>query len=449
MKKLPVAGPTYDYKLENIRNDIIEQELALCLKRQEDLAQNATIVDGDGNTTTLRANLDTEFYTRTEADAAIASATTTLVSTSDLTTALGDYTTTASLELNYYTKTSTDSAISSATTNLVSTSDLTTALGDYTTTATLTANYYTETEADTAISDAITTNNVTIGETYATIDTVSSVSGDVDSIEGKYAVKIDNNGHVSGFGLISTANDATIAGDGISGSPLPTTSTFTIAADAFKIVDTSDSNTPKTPFSVYNSSRVVDGITLPAGVYMENAFITKAEIVTLDADVIDAGTLNAERINIDGTMLDVTALGELKIKDAGVDTTQLETNSVTKLAAQRTASLSQTFGTSMTNVRDLTFTETLVYDVYSWLSVDVKNVSGSSVDVIFELHDTSDTILAQTVRTLANNEEQNVSLAGFSATINGSNSFAFAAQVVGGGDLEFDYLSLQILGRKR
>jgi hypothetical protein len=324
MKKLPVAGPTYDYKLENIRNDIIEQELALCLKRQEDLATNSTIVDGDGNTTTLRANLDTEFYTRTEADTAIASATTSLVSETALNTALGDYTNTATLEQNFYTKTDADSAIASATLNLVSTSDLATELGNYTTTASLEQNYYTEAEADSAISSAITTNNVTIGNTYATISTVSAVSGDVDGIQGKYAVKIDNNGHVSGFGLVSEANNAAIAGDGISGAA--TTSTFTIAADAFKIVDTSGAATPTSPFEVYTSSRTVDGVTVPAGVYMENANITAANIKTLDVDVI----------NLDGVTLD-TSGGELVVKNGGVNTTQIATNAVTKGASAQIA----------------------------------------------------------------------------------------------------------------
>lgn len=330
MKKLPVAGPTYDYKLENIRNDIIEQELALCLKRQEDLATNSTIVDGDGNTTTLRANLDTEFYTRTEADTAIASATTSLVSETALSTALEDYTNTATLEQNFYTKTDADSAIASATLNLVSTSDLATELGDYTTTASLEQNYYTETEADSAISSAITTNNVTLGNTYATISTVSSVSGDVDGIQGKYAVKIDNNGHVSGFGLVSEANNVAIAGDGISGSPLPTTSTFTIAADAFKIVDTSGAATPTSPFEVYTTSRTVDGVTVPAGVYMENANITAANIKTLDVDVI----------NLDGVTLD-TSGGQLIVKSQGIDTAQLKDDLVSTVERQE-APLSQT-----------------------------------------------------------------------------------------------------------
>ena len=331
MRKLPVAGPTYDYKLENIRNDIIEQELALCLKRQEDLAQNATIVDGDGNTTTLRANLDTEFYTRTEADTAIASATTSLVSETALNTALGDYTNTATLQQNFYTKTDADSAIATATTNLVSTTDLSTALGDYTNTATLEQNFYTKTDADSAISSAITTNNVSLGDTYGTIESVQAVEANVDGIEGKYAVKIDNNGHVSGFGLISTANNAT------------PTSTFTVTADAFKIVDTSGAATPASPFEVYTSARVVDGVTVPAGVYMENANITAANIKTLDVDVI----------NLDGVTLD-TSGGQLIVKPLGIDTAQLADDSVSTVERQEASSQTQTANGAFNDIATVT-----------------------------------------------------------------------------------------------
>lgn len=64
---------------------------------------------------------------------------------------------------------------------------------------------------------------------------VSSISG----IEAKYSVKVDVNGYVSGFGLISTANNDT---------PY---STFTLSANAFKIVDPSNGvTTPQQIFAV-------------------------------------------------------------------------------------------------------------------------------------------------------------------------------------------------------
>jgi hypothetical protein len=103
-----------------------------------------------------KAALVNDYYTKTDADSAITTATQYLVSTTGLTTALSTYATTATLTNSYYTKTATDSAITTATSTLVSTSGLATALGDYPTTATLTTNYYTKTGADTAISTATT-----------------------------------------------------------------------------------------------------------------------------------------------------------------------------------------------------------------------------------------------------------------------------------------------------
>ena len=89
------------------------------------------------------------------------------VSTSSLTTALGSYTTTTSLESNYYTKNNADSAIQAAVLGLASTTEVNTALGAYTNTADLTNNYYTKTSADSATSAAINTFNTnTLGADY-------------------------------------------------------------------------------------------------------------------------------------------------------------------------------------------------------------------------------------------------------------------------------------------
>lgn len=134
----------------------------LALIQQEQIAR----VDGDSanaalyttlnsqvnNSTTglpaTRATLINDYYTKTQTNSAISSATTSLVSTTALNTALGAYTTTAALQNSYYTKTQTDSAIASATTTLVSNTQLNTTLGSYVLTATLQNNYYTKAQAD-------------------------------------------------------------------------------------------------------------------------------------------------------------------------------------------------------------------------------------------------------------------------------------------------------------
>ena len=213
----------------------------------------------------------------------------------------------ANLSTNYYTKVTADAAIASATTNLVSTTDLTNELGNYTNTATLNQNFYTKTDTDTAIATATTNLSTSVGNTYATI---TNTTASIDGIEAKNTIKIDNNGHVSGFGLISTAND---------GTP---TSTFNVAADAFKIGYADSGGTAQTtiPFAHYNNSRTVDGVTVPAGTYIENAFITAANIKTLDVDVI----------NLDNVTLD-TLNGNLIVKSGGIGTSQIGNGAVSSI----------------------------------------------------------------------------------------------------------------------
>jgi hypothetical protein len=262
---------------------------------------------GDYTTT---ASLTQNYYTKTGADSAIASATTGLASQTYVQTELGDYTTTANLNLNYYTKTGADSAIASATTGLASTTYVTNALGSYTTTADLSTYYYTKTAADSAISSSIGTYTTTVGsETLTLQQHHSSING----IEGKYSIKIDDNGSVAGFGLISTANDG-----------VPSTGTgsaFIVAADRFAITSDADATATenatvgdKYPFKVFttphnvtdadgNQSYNADGTskTIPAGVYIKNAFIHEAQITGAmieEATITDAniGSLNAGKI---------------------------------------------------------------------------------------------------------------------------------------------------------
>ena len=335
MKKLPVAGPTYDYKLENIRNDIIEQELALCLKKREnvyldeDVQVKYTAADGTEYT----------FGQVTEDTVSLQTDVTTLQS--NFTTLDGEVTANATAVSGLETRvTSAEGSISSNSTAITSLqTDLTSAESDIAANSsavtTLTSSVSTLDGEVSALSSSVTSLSTTVGSNTTNISTnTSSING----IEGKYAVKVNTNGHVSGFGLISTANNAT------------PTSTFTVTADAFKIVDTSGAATPAAPFSVYTSSRTVDGVTVPAGVYMENANITAANIKTLDVDVI----------NLDGVTLD-TSGGQLIVKDGGVDTV--------KLASDAVSSQSKTFVSSFSITSRPTFGQTVA-------SLNVSGVSG-------------------------------------------------------------------------
>jgi hypothetical protein len=157
------------------------------------------------------------------------------------------------------------------------------------------------------------------GGALGSIQTLQQVVGDENSgLSSQYSVKLDNNGHVAGFGLSNTDND---------GTP---TSAFIIRADKFALVNPSatneQTNSPANstdlivPFTVQaNAILNDDGSTLvPAGVYMDTAFIRNgsitnafiedatidfAKIASVDAGTISTGTLNTSRLNLDGTTL--------------------------------------------------------------------------------------------------------------------------------------------------
>ena len=102
-----------------------------------------------------------------------------------------------------------------------------TQLGGYYNSAYINANYRTESDTDTAISTAIGAYSTTVGGNTLTIEEQHQ---SIDGIEGKYSVKIDNNGNVAGFGLISTANTG-VPSTGTGSAVHHRNNGFTISAD--------------------------------------------------------------------------------------------------------------------------------------------------------------------------------------------------------------------------
>jgi len=200
----------------------------------------------------------------------------------------------------------------------------------------------------------------------------SANASSLGTLEGQYTVKVDANGAVAGFGL---ANTTTSSGNN--------TSEFYVNADRFAIMrGGSDTSSAVTPFTVQATATTINGIAVPAGVYMDAAFIkaasiTSAQIGSLNADVINAGfidaahiqastidasklildgatmtsqvingiptlqvnelnanvftsgVLNTSRINLDGATITANASGQVQIKDLGVDTLQIKGQAVT------------------------------------------------------------------------------------------------------------------------
>lgn len=205
--------------------------------------------------------------------------------------------------------------------------------------------------------------------TTATIETAAQAYVDqFGDIEATYGVRINNDGHVAGFSLISTA----IAGGA--------TSAFVVQADQFAIGGTgalSDSY----PFVVYTTDTdvTVDGIThtISAGAYMQSAGIDY-----LSAKQIVTGKLEADFIEIDGATITSETVGgvnRIKIKDLGVDSAQINSlavetlkigdNAVNVIRTNTLASDTQLASGTWATLASLTFTPVSIDDEAQPISI--------------------------------------------------------------------------------
>lgn len=183
---------------------------------------------------------------------------------------------TADLEQNYYTIAGTNNAIAAVQTLLES------SIGSVS--ANLSANYYTRASTDSAIATAVNTLSTTVNGNTASI---TSLSASIDGVEATYGVRINNNGHISGFSLISQA----VAGGA--------QSDFIIVDSSFRVVNTSGAGS-YTPLAVYPTGRTVDGTFVPAGVHAQDLYVTRANIANLAVDTAKIKDLAVDTIKVAG-----------------------------------------------------------------------------------------------------------------------------------------------------
>lgn len=155
-------------------------------------------------------------------------------------------------------------------------------------------------DADSALSSLISTLTSTVDGNTTSVQTNAT---SIDGIEGKYTVKIDNNGYVSGYGLISTANN---------GTP---TSEFTVLSDKFQVVFPGSAEV--TPFIV----GLVDGspqVGVRGALIVDGTIKTysiAAEAVTTDK--LDALAVTADKINVTNLQAVSSSTGDLSIDSGG------------------------------------------------------------------------------------------------------------------------------------
>lgn len=133
--------------------------------------------------------------------------------------------------------------------------------------------------ADSSLSSSITTLSSTVSGNTTSIQTLQTTT---NGIQGKYTVKIDNNGHLSGFGLLSETNDGN------------TVSAFIIRADKFAIVDPASpaNNLTNTPSADTVPFFVEGGVVYMKTAFIKDASISDAKIGSLSANKILAGNVN-------------------------------------------------------------------------------------------------------------------------------------------------------------
>jgi len=279
--------------ISKIEGQILESSLSKSLKTRinniEDGFDNVGSIQNavrtlrartDTSTATISAAINTEQTERTTADTALASDITTLTSTVNT----NNQTLTSALQTEATTRATADTALSSDITTLISTVDT----NNQTLTAALQTEATTRATADTALSSDITTlistvntNNQTL---TAALQTEATTRANADgSLFAQYTVKIDNNGHVSGFGLASET---------VSGT---TTSAFIIRADKFAIVDpaSTSNNLTNTPSADTVPFSIVGGVTYLKSAMIQDASISSAKIASLVANKITSGYINA------------------------------------------------------------------------------------------------------------------------------------------------------------
>lgn len=168
--------------------------------------------------------------------------------------------------------------------------------------------------ADTAEAQARQTLAATVNSNTAAIQTEQTARvSETGQLFARYTVKTDVNGYVSGFGLASTANGATPS------------SAFAIRSDSFYIASPEGPGVaPAMPFIVRTTPVTINGVNVPVGVYMSDAFIqngtiTNAKIANLAVDDAKVANLNASKINAGFISADRIQAGSLDAKLLNVD----------------------------------------------------------------------------------------------------------------------------------
>jgi hypothetical protein len=210
------------------------------------------------------------------------------------------------------------------------------------------------------LSSSVSTLTATVGGHTTSIqnETEARVSAD-GQINAKNTIKIDTNGYVSGYGLISEANNAT------------PTSSFIVRADKFAIGSPSGPGiTPTLPFSVLTTA---DADGNQPGVYIEKAFIKK-----IKADEIDTRGLTVKDADDNVLFGSGTPLSVSNISGLGSLATQ---NSVSAGSVSGLGAFATVDQITPTNVSTYIAGASIKYAQIGDAEVDTLKIAGQAVTI--------------------------------------------------------------------
>ena len=166
---------------------------------------------------------------------------------------------------------------------------------------------YAQVEGDKVISKQVDTVSTSVGGLSSS---VQEVMESINGLESSYTVRIDSNGLVAGFGLYNDSN----------------TSAFAVNADKFYVGNPTDA---KKPFMVLTQPETVNGVTYPAGTWIDVALIANATIGS--AHITDASITNAKIANLDAAKLTTGFLDTARIAANSIEAEKLTIGDVSNL----------------------------------------------------------------------------------------------------------------------
>lgn len=133
---------------------------------------------------------------------------------------------------------------------------------------------------------------------------ISNQTTTIDGIKAVHAFKIDNNGVISGYGIVSELLNGVVK------------SQFGINADSFYV---GSPTTGKKPFVVIGTGGgVINGVTVPAGTYIDTLMVADATIKLAHINTASIGSLSALSANL-GTFTSTNSSGTMTVSGAKLE----------------------------------------------------------------------------------------------------------------------------------